>query len=142
MFHGLVAAFQTSSSSHSFLCIIVVAEWMDEDEWKTLLEYPIILYWIAASPFDQTPFLSLPQLAKKPMISEKIPSDLVCQISQQLQELNFIRMMMADRFVITKYCSQSSIEGNLPLQENENMSICIILENIVNLYRRIMIITV
>ena len=74
------------------------------------------------------------------MISDKIHSDLACQISQQLPELNFIRMMKADRFVITKYCSKSGIEENMHLQENENMSICIILENIVGLYRGINIV--
>ena len=47
----------------------------------------------------------------------------------------FIVMMMADRFVITNYCSLSGVEEKIPLQENENASICIILENIVSLYR-------
>ena len=108
---------------------------MEEEEWKVILEHPVILYWIPASPFDQTPFLSLPQLSLKPVISDKIHSDLACQISRQLPELNFIRLMKADRFVITKYCSKSGIEENIHLQVNENTSICIILENIVGLFR-------
>lgn len=103
--------------------VVIVINEGTEEEYKSLVQLPIVLYQVKASPFYKSTFSSISLLA-----------EYVSGMENKSPSLDIHTILEADRIVITEYTSPSGMEERIMKEEPDNTAIAIIVETILQLF--------